>query len=61
MRRIGGMYEKDLPRENLETILQDAVMGVCIVEHILVFITAFTSELYNRTLFAGMGLTYFYV
>jgi putative two-component system response regulator len=31
MRRIGGMYEKDLPRENLETILQDAVMGVCIV------------------------------
>ena len=31
MRRFGGMYEKDLPRENLETILQDAVMGVCIV------------------------------
>ena len=31
MRRFGGKYEKDLPRENLETILQDAVMGVCIV------------------------------
>ncbi len=31
MRRIGGDYEKDLPRESLETILQDAVMGVCIV------------------------------
>ncbi len=31
MRRIGGDYEKDLPREALETILQDAVMGVCIV------------------------------
>ena len=31
MRRIAGDYEKDLPRESLETILQDAVMGVCIV------------------------------
>lgn len=31
MRRIGGEYEKDLPRESLETILQEAVMGVCIV------------------------------
>lgn len=31
MRRIGGDYEKDLPRESLETILKDAVMGVCIV------------------------------
>ena len=31
MRRFGGDFEKDLPRESLETILQDAVMGVCIV------------------------------
>ncbi len=31
MRRIGGDYEKDLSREDLETVLRDAVMGVCIV------------------------------
>lgn len=31
MRRIGGDYEKDLSREDLETILRDAVMGICIV------------------------------
>lgn len=31
MRRIGGGYEKDLSREDLETVLRDAVMGVCIV------------------------------
>lgn len=31
MRRIGGDYEKDLSREDLETILKDAVMGICIV------------------------------
>lgn len=31
MRRIGGDYEKDLSREKLETVLRDAVMGICIV------------------------------
>ena len=31
MRRIGGDYEKDLSREMLETVLQDAVMGIAIV------------------------------
>lgn len=31
MRRFGGDYEKDLSREELETVLKDAVMGICIV------------------------------
>lgn len=31
MRRIGGDYEKDLSREELETVLRDAVMGIAIV------------------------------
>ena len=31
MRRVGGDYEKDLSREKLETVLRDAVMGICIV------------------------------
>ncbi len=31
MRRVGGDYEKDLSREELETVLKDAVMGICIV------------------------------
>ena len=31
MRRIGGDYEKDLPREDLETVLKEAVTGIAIV------------------------------
>ncbi len=31
MRRIGGNYEKDLSREELETVLRDAVTGIAIV------------------------------
>lgn len=31
MRRIGGDYEKDLSREELETVLKEAVMGIAIV------------------------------
>ena len=31
MRRIGGDYEKDLSREDLETVLREAVTGIAIV------------------------------
>ncbi len=31
MRRIGGDYEKDLSREELETVLKEAVVGIAIV------------------------------
>ena len=31
MRRIGGNYEHELSREELETVLRDAVTGIAIV------------------------------